>query len=601
MPHRQLRRLLQLLLLSSAPAILGVADGRAQTVVIEGPPIERTMVRDPAGREAFKTGTGRIAGRVVAADTGAPIRRADVQLTAPETGVKLARTDQEGRFDFRDLPAGRYSLGASRPGYVSVQYGQRRAFEPGRPIELADKQVVPRADIAMPRGGVIAGRITDEFGEPVAEAMISVMRRSWANGRRRLMPAGRTAQTNDLGQYRVYGLPPGEYYVSGSVRGLERPMAGPGPGPASTALPPGFETGYAQTYFPGAAGPAGAQAVTVAIAQEAQNTDFALLPVRLARVSGTVIGSEGKPLGSAMVVARPVEAAGIGLGMPPGRPTGPDGRFDIPGLAPGDYILQAHQVQVMTSDDGNATMVTRIVGGPGGERESASMPLAVTGEDLTGLVIVTSKGATASGRIRFDGEAPPPASSVRILAMPHESDGGPTFNSPGPVKPDATFRLSGLLGRQSVRVIGLPPAWRVEAIRLDGEDVTDAGIDFKPGSDATDIEITVTSKLTEVSGTVTAANGNPIKDYTVVVFSDSPDHWVVPFTRWVGTSRPDQDGRFRVRSLPPGSYQAVALEYIEQGAWGDPELLERLRVRGKRVTLGAGSPAALVLELTTAF
>ncbi len=611
MPHRRRTtrllhhpRLVRLLFLGLAASILGVADGRAQTVVIEGPPIERTMVRDPTGREPAKTGTGRIAGRVVAPDTGAPIRRADVHLMAPEAGVRMARTDEEGRFDFRDLPAGRYSLSATRSGYVSVQYGQQRAFEQGRPIELADKQVMTRADIAMPRGGVIAGRITDEFGEPVTEAMVMVLRRSWANGRRRLMPAGRTAQTNDLGQYRVYGLPPGEYYVSGSVRGIDRPMVEPGRGPALASLPPGYDSGYAPTYFPGAAGPAGAQAVTVAIAQEAQNTDFALVPVRLARISGTVIGSDGKPLENAMVNPRPAGVFDVGFGMSLGRPTGKDGRFDISGLAPGDYILQVHQVQVMTSGDGNSTMVTRMVVGPGGgsgERESATMPLTITGDDLSDLLIMTSRGVTASGRIRFDGEAPPPASSVRVMAMPQESDGGPSFTSPSSVKPDGRFELSGLLGMRSVRVLGLPPGWRVEAIRLDGEDVTDAGIDFKPGMDASGLDITVTSKVTEVSGTVTAGNGDPIKDYTVVVFSDSPDHWVVPFTRWVTGSRPDQDGRFRIRSLPPGSYQVVALEYIEQGAWGDPELLERLRVHGKRVTLSAGSPAALVLKLTTAF
>jgi hypothetical protein len=214
MPHRSTTtrllhhpRLVRLLLLGLAASIVGTAGARAQTVVIEGPPVERTMIRDPSGREPVKAGTGRIAGRVVAADTGAPVRRADVHLIAPEAGVRRALTDAEGRFDFRDLPAGRFSLNATKTGYVTVPYGQLRAFEQGRPIELADKQVMTRANIALPRGGVISGRITDEFGEPVTEAMISVMRRSWANGRRRLMVAGRSTQTNDLGQYRVYGLP----------------------------------------------------------------------------------------------------------------------------------------------------------------------------------------------------------------------------------------------------------------------------------------------------------------------------------------------------------------------------------------------------------
>ncbi len=112
-------------------------------------------------------------------------------------------------------------MNASKSGHVSVQFGQSRPFESGRPIELADKQVLDKADIFMPRGGVISGRIVDEFGEPVTDAMVSTMRQTWLNGRRRIQTTGRIAQTNDLGQFRLYGLPPGEYYVSATLRNAE--------------------------------------------------------------------------------------------------------------------------------------------------------------------------------------------------------------------------------------------------------------------------------------------------------------------------------------------------------------------------------------------
>ena len=102
-----------------------------------------------------------------------------------------------------------------------MQYGQTRPFESGRSIELADKQSLDKADISMPRGSVISGRIVDEFGEPVADANVTAMRQQWLNGRRRLMPSGRNAQTNDLGQYRIYGLPPGDYYVSATLRNMD--------------------------------------------------------------------------------------------------------------------------------------------------------------------------------------------------------------------------------------------------------------------------------------------------------------------------------------------------------------------------------------------
>src|SRR6188768_3325414 len=129
----------------------------------------------------------------------------------------------------------------------------------------------------MPRGGVISGRIVDEYGEPVADALVSSMRQTWSNGRRRMTPTGRTGQTNDLGQFRMYGLPPGEYYVSATLRNTDivmDPMTILG-GPTSGASGSTPSAGYAATYYPGTTVAGNAQRITVAIGQEAQNTDFA--------------------------------------------------------------------------------------------------------------------------------------------------------------------------------------------------------------------------------------------------------------------------------------------------------------------------------------
>ena len=93
-----------------------------------------------------------------------------------DIGTKTALTDAQGRYEFQDLPAGRFNVSVSKSGFVAVQYGQNRPFEPGRPIELADAQVMDKADVALPRGSVVSGRILDEFGEPVADAEVSAMR-----------------------------------------------------------------------------------------------------------------------------------------------------------------------------------------------------------------------------------------------------------------------------------------------------------------------------------------------------------------------------------------------------------------------------------------
>ncbi len=127
----------------------------------------------------------------MSADTGAPVRRAQVRISGPDIGSKTAMTDAEGRYEFRDLPGGRFTLSAIKSGFVTVQYGQTRPYESGKSIELVEAQVLDKADIAMPRGSVISGRVLDEFGEPVADAMVSAMRSAWTAGRRKLQPTGR--------------------------------------------------------------------------------------------------------------------------------------------------------------------------------------------------------------------------------------------------------------------------------------------------------------------------------------------------------------------------------------------------------------------------
>src|SRR5688572_24738521 len=172
---------LALVAIALAIAVPGVIAGAAPQIVIEAAPPggEPLMMPGFGGPRQLKTGTGRIVGRVLSTDSGGPLRRAQVRLSAPEIAVKTALTDTEGRFEFKDLPAGRFTLSASKSGYVTVQYGQTRPFESGRPIELADKQTMERADVTMPRGGVISGRIIDEFGDPVPDAMVTTMRQAW--------------------------------------------------------------------------------------------------------------------------------------------------------------------------------------------------------------------------------------------------------------------------------------------------------------------------------------------------------------------------------------------------------------------------------------
>jgi hypothetical protein len=229
-----------------------------------GPPGSQGQVTPPrAGAplpvEAPATGTAILRGWVVAADTGEPVRRAIVRAMGPGGGG-VTSTDEDGRFEVRDLPAGRYSLGASKGGYVSLQYGQRRPGQGGTPFDLRDGEVIEKIQIALPPGSVITGSIFDDFGDPVSGVMVSAMQYRSMGGTRRLMPAmgeGSTARTDDRGSFRVYGLAPGDYFVSASS-------------PNMSMMPTLRDDtpGAVSTFYPGTVSAAEAGVVRVQLGQE---------------------------------------------------------------------------------------------------------------------------------------------------------------------------------------------------------------------------------------------------------------------------------------------------------------------------------------------
>jgi uncharacterized protein (DUF2141 family) len=173
------------------------------------------------GRDASMqapVGTGAITGFVLSEGTGTPVRRARVNLSgAALRGGRTAMTTDDGRFSFAGLPAGRYTMTASKAGFVDIAYGAKRAGRPGTPIELADAQKIEKAVINLPKGGVVTGIVIDDNGEPSPNTTVRAYRFVMRTGERTLQQTG-TDTTDDRGMYRIFGLQPGDYVVSAVPR-----------------------------------------------------------------------------------------------------------------------------------------------------------------------------------------------------------------------------------------------------------------------------------------------------------------------------------------------------------------------------------------------
>jgi len=478
-----------------------------------------------------RPGNGAIVGRVFDAATNTPIRRAQIQGSNNELFVD-ALSDDQGRFQLTNLPPGEWRVMVAKGGYFTSQPGQRRPFDPPPPIRLARGQRVS-ADIHLSRGGVITGRVSDDTGEPLAGLRVRVYRAKMVGGYRRLEDVGAADQTDDTGTYRVFGLPPGDYYVAASLR-----MA-----PADSVV----QTTYSPTYYPGTGELAQAQRIRVDLGTES-TAIFPLLPVRSVTVTGTVVTSSSGPANAFLSLDSDAAEFGMPLGI--GGVTQPDGTFTIPDVPPGRYTLNAS-----LRGDGPA--------------ETGSIPVQVLSDDVTGNVIVTGRPATMKGTFVADAGvvgAMPNALLVATAARP----GGKVLAS-GSGK---TFELDELSEPFTLRVESLPDGWGVKSIVVNGMDVTDTKIELAANQEA-DVQVVLTNRLTRVTGTV-SAEGQPMKA-DVVVFAADSAKWSYP-SRFVRAVSADDNGRFRISGLPPSErYLAVATDYLEDDEHYDPEFLERMR------------------------
>jgi hypothetical protein len=372
---------------------------------------------------------------VVVEGGGTPVRRARVTLSGAELrGGRTTLTDDQGQFSFLALPAGRFTMTASKAGFVDNTYGAKRAGRPGTQIQLAEGQKLERAVINLPRGGVITGIVVDEHGEPAAGTQVRALRYVMRTGERTLQQAGQDT-ADDRGMYRIYQLQPGEYVVNalprnmtaGDIRqtlvtelaGVAQQLQGVvatgagGLGAISIGVEPGGvanfagamagrggalgdrlaqlqqqlsaleqeqTVAYAPVFFPGTTAASSATSITIGVGEERSGVDFRLQLVPTSRVTGLVATAEGAlPTGTqvALVPADRGGTAGIpGLGNSVTR-VGPDGRFTFNNVTPGQYQLQARATIREAATTATAGGQPQAVAGRGG-RGQAGGPAAIS-------------------------------------------------------------------------------------------------------------------------------------------------------------------------------------------------------------------------------
>jgi hypothetical protein len=545
-------------------------------------------------------GTAVITGVVVSDDADAkPVRKARVTYGGPDAQGNTTITDDQGRFVFAGLPAGRYTIAASKPTWITTSYGAKRPRRGATPIPLGDGQKI-QIVLRLTRGAVITGVVLDHDNQPASAVQVRALRYEVIAGERRLVDAG-SATTDDRGVYRIFGLTEGEYFVTASTRSLGGMTAGDlqltsdadvrdaAARDAAKPAPP-RTVSLAPVYYPGGTSVSQAGVIALRPGEERTGVDLALQLVRTARVEGTVMLPEGGvPVGTELnlIAAGATAAAWQSAESYRRVHPGTDGAFAFAGIPPGTYSLIARGSRPITKPDGTPAPAQMVW---------AATQIAVDGESIVGLVLSLEPGLTIAGRVQFQDSTlkPPDVRSIGISTLPVDTQTMVNF-APAGVTPaaDGRFVITGVMpGRYRLSAAfpgsGRPGGWQLDSITAAAQDALDNAFILQPNQHILDALVTFTDRLAQVSGTVRTAAVSPA-DQTVVLFAEDQRLWF-PQSRRIQGTRVGSDGAYLFRSVPAGTYLLALTDEVENGEWFDPEVLQRLIPSAVRVTVRGREP-----------
>jgi hypothetical protein len=549
-------------------------------------------------------------GYVVKLGTGEPVPRAQVVLESsagqPASSLRTT-TDSSGRFVFPGIIPGTYRLFASRDGFVRAEYGQRRINGTGIPITIASGQNMRDVVLSMGPTGAIAGRVYDRYGQPLVNATVRAMKFVYTEGRRTLGEF-QSGRTNDLGEYRLYWLEPGQYIISivppQPVRfegGTVVIDGGPGsPVPLNGGFPIRLNGNVASSlgytpmadsadgclpvYFPGTTDPAMATPIDLAAGANFTGVDVTITDARGSTVRGKVVhGLTGQLFGSqASLTPRP----GTTVFTEARNSAVSGGTFEFRCVPPGSYNVVAVAAISATSIVGPDGPFTPDPRNTPQRRLFARVPVEVGGADIDDMIIALQPGFSISGRVTVEGSgAARPASGIRIM-LRGEAGSPLQQPTPGLVTPEGTFTINDVgSGEFRLRVIQNSLGGFVKTARLAGTDVlnTTFRIDGPPSGL---LEVVLSTNGGTLNATVLDERQQPFPNATVVLVPDPPHRAAFELYRSGATNTA---GVLTLGNIPPGNYKVFAWDQVDANAWQYPDFIRPHEAVGTPVLIREGA------------
>jgi hypothetical protein len=526
-------------------------------------------------KESSDEQTCIVSGTVIRGRDSAPLRNATVQLVNDlDREHQIAtKTTADGRFLLKNVPAGQYKVIVNRNGYVSQELGQKKSGDSGATFTLKPGQRIDDLIFKLGLAGVISGKVFDEDGEPVAGVAVRAMRQVYTDGRKALQVTSEK-ETNDLGEFRVFGLKPGRYYISAEVPAWNRIVGDREfTGPEQSA----GEKGYTTIYYPSAQEVGKASIIYVKEGEEVSSIDIFLREVKVYRVRGTVqylfphqgtgdtelvIAHRGQTTDWAPMAAQAVSKT--------------DGSFEISELAPGEYTVTAFFFDQ-------------------GKYFSTQEDVNVVNTDISGLTLMISPGIEIPGQLLWDGK-PSLESGQRpsIFLAPEESTAAVWGGGEAHVDEKNQFKLREVpQGTFRLSVKGISKDCYIKEVQFGENTLPDHVLQTKRSVDG-DLKITISSKGARLTGMVANNESLPVSAVWVVAVPEESRRSLLSLYGAVTT---DQYGRYDLRGLAPGRYLMFAWDDVERGEWEDPEFLKTNLVKAVTIEVSDGDRKSADLQL----
>jgi hypothetical protein len=493
---------------------------------------------------------------VLRKDTGEALRFAHVSLDPglekeedpqePEQKKLTTMTDTAGRFIFTGLGGGAYQISVSRNGFVEEAYGARHPGEQGLPFKLDAGQHAEDLVFKLTPTAAITGHVRDENGEPAGMVQVSALQYRYEQGKRGMFPTV-MVMTNDLGEFRLFNLTPGKYFVMGSSRSSSHMVT---------------------VYYPGTTDVSQALTIDVSAGGEFHGVDLALLSSKTFHVRGLVAGMKATVNGenTTAVILREIPSF---VPQRSAASVNKEGKFDISGVPSGSYDLMAFQ-----ENEGKPII--------------AHSEVEVAGADVEGVMLAFEAPSVVEGHLKWDDGTEPTKVQLQVGLRPMEEMYG--VQGPAEIHKDGSFEIKGVPpDLYSVDISGSAPDAYLRSAKYGSADAM--GSFTVSGGAAGSLEIVIGAQGARVSGMVT--NSDP-----VVV----PGVWValIPeakLKRLYQAVKTDASGKYEFRGVAPGSYNLFSWDQVEEREWEDPEFMKAFEGKGAAISVEEKENKSLDLTL----